>query len=81
MFSPSSGAENLVRKDGMMNDVPALLVWRTSRRCDSGSCVEVARTADGMAMRDSKQADGPILRFSKSVWSDFMNGVRAGDFD
>jgi hypothetical protein len=34
-----------------------------------------------MAMRDNKQTDGPILRFSRNAWSDFLTGLRAGDFD
>jgi hypothetical protein len=63
-----------------MIDGPKPLLWRKSQRCDSGSCVEVAPTVDGMAMRDSKQADGPILRFSRNGWSEFVNGLRAGDF-
>jgi hypothetical protein len=64
-----------------MNDAQPALAWRKSQRCDSGSCVEVARTADGMAMRDSKQLDGPILQFGRNGWADFLNSLRAGDFD
>lgn len=65
----------------MMNDVPAPLVWRTSQRCDSANCVEVARTTDGMAMRDSKNIEGPILRFGSTAWSHFIDGIRTGKFD
>jgi Domain of unknown function (DUF397) len=57
------------------------LVFRKSRRCDSGSCVEVAETADGMAMRDSDNPDGPILYFTREQWADFLAGARGGDFD
>jgi Domain of unknown function (DUF397) len=34
-----------------------------------------------MAMRDSKDPDSPVLRFSAEQWVDFLNGARAGDFD
>ena len=57
------------------------LVWRKSARCDSASCVEVAPIAGGMAMRDSKDPDGPILRFTRAQWAVFLTGARAGDFD
>lgn len=65
----------------MMHDAQSPHVWRRSRRCDTGSCVEVAPTPDGMAMRDNKQSDGPILRFGRNAWADFLTGLRAGDFD
>ncbi|MEV0740917.1 DUF397 domain-containing protein [Streptomyces sp. NPDC050549] len=35
-------------------------------------CVEVARNIPAtIAVRDSKQADGPILRLAPSVWAAF----------
>ena len=55
--------------------------WRKGSRCDSSACVEVALITDRAAMRDSKQANGPILSFSVREWSSFLAGVRAGDFD
>jgi uncharacterized protein DUF397 len=55
--------------------------WRRSTRCDTNACVEVARTASGMAIRDSERPAGPILEFTNSVWSNFIGGIRAGDFD
>jgi hypothetical protein len=54
--------------------------WRKSTRCDSGSCVEVAVTDDGVAVRDSKAADGPILVFAPRSWTSFLAGIRADDF-
>jgi hypothetical protein len=54
--------------------------WQRSRHCDTGSCVEAAPVDTGIAVRDSKDPDGPILRFTASEWSAFLAGVRDGDF-
>jgi hypothetical protein len=58
-------------------------VWRKSSRSDSngGACVETARFADGMAVRDSKDKAGPVLLFSSDEWSAFIGGVQLGAFD
>lgn len=38
--------------------------WRkSSRSSDSNTCVEVAFAGQAAALRDSKQADGPVLTF------------------
>jgi len=58
----------------------APLVWRKSGRCDSGTCVEIASSGDGVAMRDSKEPDGPVLHIARDQWTDFLAGVRAGHF-
>jgi hypothetical protein len=55
--------------------------WRKSSRCDTNACVEVATISGGIAVRDSKWPDGPILRFDRNEWSAFLAGIRAGDFD
>lgn len=33
---------------------------------------------DDVAMRDSKQTDGPILRFSREAWSSFIASIKEG---
>ncbi|GAA0954331.1 hypothetical protein GCM10009560_78190 [Nonomuraea longicatena] len=57
--------------------------WRKSRFCNGNSaCVEFARLADGnVALRDSKQQDGPVLVFTPEEWTAFVAGVRDGEFD
>jgi len=55
--------------------------WRKSSRCESASCVEVARLPDAVAVRDSKTVNGPILVFAAREWEAFQRGIRAGDFD
>jgi Domain of unknown function (DUF397) len=48
----------------------------------NGDCVEVASLPDGLiGVRDSKDADGPVLRFTQSEWTAFLSGVRIGEFD
>ena len=58
------------------------LNWFTSSYSPNGqSCVECARTPDGgMAVRDSKDPDSPILRFTATEWHAFVAGVRDGEY-
>ena len=53
--------------------------WRRSSRCASGNCIEVAESADGFLIRDSKNPEH-VLTFSVAEWDAFTNGVKAGDF-
>ncbi|MEV0613885.1 DUF397 domain-containing protein [Nonomuraea sp. NPDC050404] len=57
--------------------------WRKSSACNgSAACVEVAPLADGnVALRDSKEQDGPVLVFTPAEWAAFTAGVRGGEFD
>jgi hypothetical protein len=56
-------------------------VWRRSQFCANGSCVEVAHLDNQIAVRDSKDAQGPVLLFTPVEWQAFLDGVRVGDFD
>ena len=55
--------------------------WRRSSYCESGTCVEVARSDIEYAVRDSMDPDGPMLRFSVAEWSEFVRAARAGEFN
>ncbi len=57
--------------------MPAFTSWRKSSFSDqSGSdCVEVAFAGDGAAVRDSKNAAGPTLTLTASVFRQFVAGV------
>jgi hypothetical protein len=48
-------------------------VWRKSSRSGSngGNCVEVAERLGAVAVRDSKNPDGPALTFSRPSWRTF----------
>ena len=58
--------------------------WRKSSYSGTtgGNCVEVAQNLPGaVAMRDSKDPDGPKLAFGLDEWLAFTAGVKAGEFD
>jgi hypothetical protein len=58
--------------------------WRKSSYSGSngGDCVEVASNLPGVvAVRDSKDPDGPKLMFSPDEWRAFAAGIRGGEFE
>ncbi|MEV6966785.1 DUF397 domain-containing protein [Hamadaea sp. NPDC051192] len=55
--------------------------WKRSTRCDSGTCVEVASLKDGVVVRDSKDPDGPVLRFTNDEWHAFILGAQQQEFN
>lgn len=59
------------------------LTWRKSSYSGEGAnCVEVANLpGGGRAVRDSKDPNGPILRFTSSEWSAFLRGANDGEFE
>lgn len=58
------------------------LAWLKARSSTAnGQCVEVASAAGGIAVRDSKDPDGPILIYTTSEFRAFLDGARNGEFD
>ncbi len=58
------------------------LTWVKSSHSggQGGNCVEVAQpTADTVAVRDSKNPDGPELTFSAREWREFTRCSQAGN--
>lgn len=45
------------------------------------ACVEVALAPGEIAVRDSKDREGPVLVFTPDEWRAFLSGVRADEFD
>ena len=59
-------------------------VWVKSSRSNGNggnNCVEVASLDVAVAVRDSKNPGGPVLRFTPTAWETFMHGAKRGDFD
>ena len=56
--------------------------WSKSSFCgQSGECVEVRVAAGEIAVRDGKDPDGAVLRFTPAEWLAFLAGARVGEFD
>ena len=54
-------------------------IWHKSSRssANGGDCVEVAGNLPGVVgVRDSKDRQGPVLIFDRSVWASFVESVR-----
>ena len=66
---------------GAFLEGPESLVWRKSSRSNSTGCLEFAAKDGSVFIRDTKDRDGPVLRFSILEWELFLSGVRRGEFD
>lgn len=64
----------------MTTDLSAA-AWRTSSYSGAnGDCVEVATNMEGVvAVRDSKNRQGPVLLFTPTEWESFVAGLRGGE--
>ncbi|MFJ9904475.1 DUF397 domain-containing protein [Streptomyces sp. NPDC101152] len=55
---------------------------KSSHSSGNGECVEIARNIPGtVAVRDSKDSGGPILRFAAAAWRAFQVGMPATPLD
>ena len=49
--------------------------------CESDTCTKVRARETIVKIRDSKNPDGPVLKFDLAEWETFQNAVRRGVFD
>jgi hypothetical protein len=60
------------------------LRWRKSSYSGNGggNCVEVANNLHNIvAVRDSKNPDGPRLACTRAAWSEFLQCIKQREFD
>jgi hypothetical protein len=60
------------------------VAWRKSSYSGSngGNCVEVAALpGNRLAVRDSKNPDGPVLTFSRAEWRSFTTALKTDALD
>jgi hypothetical protein len=61
-----------------MNEHLSSLDWRKSSYSNGqANCVEVAHGGPVVAVRDSKNPDGPVLVFGAGEWRAFVAGITA----
>jgi uncharacterized protein DUF397 len=58
-------------------------IWvKSSLSFANGNCVEVSDQPGGtIGVRNSRDREGPVLRFTPDEWQAFLGGVRNGEFD
>jgi hypothetical protein len=59
------------------------LSWvKSSLSFANGNCVEVASLPGGeIGVRNSRDAEGAVLRFTPDEWHAFLGGAQNGEFD
>lgn len=55
--------------------------FKSSFSGQTGDCVEVRMRGGEIAVRDSKDPHGPVLRFTPAEWLAFLAGAQGGEFD
>ena len=58
-------------------------IWvKSSLSFANGNCVEVSDLPEGtIGVRNSRDRDGAVLRFTPDEWHAFLGGVYKGEFD
>jgi hypothetical protein len=53
---------------------------KSSYSSESANCVQVRLDDGEIWVRDSKDPDGPVLKFTGAEWDAFIAGARDGEF-
>ncbi|HEX3778324.1 MAG TPA: DUF397 domain-containing protein [Pseudonocardiaceae bacterium] len=63
----------------MSTPEPVWTSWRKSSYSGGGggACVEVAFIADVVAVRDSKNTNGPTITVAPTAWRSFLSAARS----
>lgn len=55
---------------------------KASKSGYADACIELNVDEDGLiALRDSKDPDGPVLHFTETEFDAFIDGAKRGEFD
>jgi hypothetical protein len=56
--------------------------WRKSRAsADQGACVEIAVQGSFVLVRDARNTNGTVLRFTFGQWLELLRSIRKGELD
>jgi hypothetical protein len=78
---PWADSSSSVRGDTGAAELRGLAWKKSSASTANGDCIEVACfPAGGVAVRDSKDKDGAVLRFNHDSWQQFLDEVRHRPF-
>lgn len=56
--------------------------WIKATASNGGAaCVQMRRNTEGVEVRDSKDTDGPALRFTPTEFAAWLDGAKKGEFD
>lgn len=50
---------------------------KSSRSTYNGNCLEAGSCSHGVAVRDTRNRSGPVLKFSGGAWRQFLAAVKA----
>jgi hypothetical protein len=84
MWLSPTAAGRPKRKDTAMEELGMpVTTFRKSSYSGAANpnCVEVGFVTAEVLLRDSKDPDGPVLRFTPDEWKAFVAGVKASEFD
>ena len=71
-----------IRKKTLSASERESLSWLRARSSTAnGHCVEISSASGNIAIRDSKDPDGPILVCTTSEFRVFLDAARNGEFD
>ena len=65
----------------MTEDAGRRPMWRRSSFCADNACVELAAAYGYVYIRDAKEPDAAVLRFTRAEWLAFLRGAKRGEFD
>lgn len=62
-------------------EFPGVAWQKSSYSGNQGNCVEIGEFEGGYVIRNSRQPQGQVLRFTPAEMAAFVDGVKDGEFD